>query len=221
MAQESIRVKIPCRIAFPRLASAVTNEKSGKTEYSVRCLISKEDEKTQKIIRKGLKDAFRSLFGDDESKWPARFRKEGFFENHLSEENKDGFPLRDGDFPDSEYLHGHVYIDARDAAVPPRKPNQPECGMIRGEGKFCRLRGERIEEEIYSGCYGDVVVDFRAYNNKETSSVGISVYLRAVMKTADGERMSGSTPVDMGGLYGEEVEDDGPTSDTPFGYEDL
>lgn len=217
MANENIRITVPCRIAFPRLAEPVENQLSGKTEYSVRCIVSKDDTDTLSLIRKAMKKAFAQKFGEDTSKWPPKFRKEDFFTSHLSEEGKDGCFLRDGDFTDYEYLKNNVFFDARDAAKPPRKPNRPDCGKQIAEGKWTRLTGSAIEDEIYGGCYAKVVIDLRAYDNKDSNAKGISVYLKGVLKTNDGERIGGGTPLDTNSVFGEEVE--GETS--AFGSEDY
>ena len=217
MANENVRVIVPCRIAFPRLAEAVENTLSGKMEYSVRCIVDKNDEETLKKLRAGMKNAFCQKFGEDSSKWPPKFRKEEFFKSHLSEDGKDGCFLRDGDFVEYDYLNGNVFFDARDAAKAPRKPNRPDCGLQLGEGKWKRLSGSAIEDELYSGCYAKVVVDLRAYDNKETNAKGISVYLKGVLKTGEGERIGSGSPLDTNAVFGEEVE--GETSD--FGSEDY
>lgn len=219
MANETVRIVVPCRIAYPRLAEAVENTLSGKTEYSVRCIISQEDTATLGKIRNGMKAAFINKFGDDASKWPPKFRKESFFTEHLSEDGKDGCFLRDGDNTDYDYLHGMAYFDARDAARPPRKPNKPDCGVQLEEGKWRRLQGHEIEEELYGGCYAKVVVDLRAYDNKETNTKGISVYLKGVLKTGDGERIGGGSPLNTKDVFGEEVQT--PSTFDSDEYEDV
>lgn len=209
MANDIVRVKIPCRIIYPRLSEATLNEKSGKMEYSVVCVLDKdEDEDMIKTLRKAMKDSFVAKFGDDRSRWAMPFKKDGFFEEHLSDDGKDGFFLRDGEFTEKEYFENKVFVTIRDAARAPKTPNRPECGVVVGKGKFKRLHGAEIDEEIYGGCYGIVVADIRAYENKESNSKGVSAYLKAVMKTADGERIGGGAPVNMEEMFGEEVSED-------------
>lgn len=216
---KNIRIVVPCRIAFPRLSEAVENSLSGKMEYSVRCIIDKNDLETLGKLRNGMKAAFAQKFGEDTTKWPPKFRKEEFFKTHLSEDGKDGCFLRDGDFTESDFLAGCAYFDARNSARPPRKPSSPDCGVQMGEGKWRRLRGDEIENEIYGGCYAKVVVDVWVYDNKETNAKGISVTLKGVLKTGDGDRIGGGSPLDTKECFGEEVEEESDfDSDT---YSDL
>ena len=201
MANEPIRVKVPCRICYVKLAEPVVNEKSGKSEYSVQCRM-KEDDKALVTLRKKMKQAFIEKFGDNKTKWPKAFREEDFFETYLSKDGKDGFFLRDGNWTDNDDMKGVVYFTARESARQGKTPRQPRCGKMLGEGRWVALTGSRLEEELYSGCYADVVIDLYAYDN-ENKGVGCS--LKAVMKTADGDRLSGGAPVDMAEFFGDEA----------------
>ena len=49
-------------------------------------------------------------------------------------------------------------------------------------------------EDFYSGCYGAMTVNFYPYDN--SSNKGIGAGLNNVIKTRDGERLSGGTNAD-------------------------
>lgn len=206
MANDPIRVKFPCRVCFVKLAEPVENDLSHKLEYSVECRIPKDDKKTINSIREAMKKACIEKFGDKPAKWPSDFREEDFFETHLSKNGKDGFFLRDGDKKDSEDYEGQAFFTARQSAKKGKTPTQPRCGKLVGDGKWVALTGARLEEEIYSGCYADVVIDVYAYDNEGNKGIGAA--LKAVMKTAEGERMSGGAPVNMEDFFGEETADE-------------
>lgn len=208
MANEINRVNIPCRICYVKLAEPVLNDMSKKYEYSVECRIPKDDKDTLKKIRAAMKKACIEKFGENPSKWPSDFREKDFFETHLSKNGKDGFFLRDGDKKDSEEYHGQAFFTARSSAKAGKtNPAQPTCGKILSGGKqWAKLTGSRIEDELYSGCYANVLIDVAAYDVE--GSKGVGAYLKAVMKTADGERLSGSAPVDMSEYGLTEVEDE-------------
>ena len=205
MANDPIRVKIPCRICFVKLAEPVKNDLSGKFEYSVECRIPKDDTKTINMVRSAMKKACIEKFGDKPSKWPVDFREDKFFETHLSKNGKDGFFLRTGDVKDAEDYHGHVFFTARASAKEGKKPMQPTCGKLLGEGKWARLTGDRIEAELYSGCYAEVVFDVAGYDSEKSKGVG--AYLKTVMKAGEGERMGGGAPVNMEEYFGNEEPD--------------
>ena len=206
MANEN-RVKFPCRICYVKLSEPVYNDMSKKDEYSVECRIPKEDTKTLDAIRSAMKKACIEKFGEKTSQWPSDFREKDFFETHISKNGKDGFFLRDGDKKDAEDYHGHVFFTARSSAKQGKKPTAPTCGKLLGGGKWAKLVGDRIEEELYSGCFAEVLVDVAAYD--VDGNKGIGVYLKAVLKTADGERLSGGAPVDMSEFGLTEAEDEG------------
>lgn len=202
------RVFVPCRLSFPRLSSAVHNELSGKDEYSVVCVIPKDDTKTITTLRNVMKEVFCEKFSQD--KFPPVFRKTNFFEEHLSADGKDGFFLRDGDLNSdkNDKLANCVYFTARDGAVFPNKPHAPECAMKR-DNKVIRLQGDRIDEELYAGCDAVVVIDVFAYDSKVNKGLGCS--LRAVVKTGDNERWGGASKVDFESAFGCTVVDEEPS----------
>lgn len=203
---ENVRIKVPARLSYVNLTEYRLNEKSGKNEFSVVCLVPKDDEATLKKIRAAMKKATTSRWGEDPKGWPKDFRQKNFFEEYFSPNGKDGFPLRAGNETDSEEKQDCAYFTARDAAKPPKEPKQPQCGKMLGDGKWQKLTGSEIDE-IYSGCLADVVIDVFSYETK-SGEKGVSCSLKAVMKTGDAERLSGANPVNMNEFFGEESEEE-------------
>ena len=60
-------------------------------------------------------------------------------------------------------------------------------------------------DQLYSGCYANVVINFYAYSGDENK--GISPGLEAIQKKRDGERLSGSE-VDVDQVFSTEDDDD-------------
>ena len=80
-----------------------------------------------------------------------------------------------------------------------------------GETKLVEVSNE---DEVYSGCYGWVSVNFFAYNN--AGNRGIAAGLNNVLKTKDGEFLGGrsSAQSDFSGIdLGGSLEDD---EDMPY-----
>lgn len=192
---KNARIKFPCRLSYVYLTEPRFNEKSEKNEYSVVCLIPKEDEATVKKIRSAIKKVSVARWGEDLKNGPKDFRQKGYFDEHFSRDGKDGYFLRSGNETDSEEKQNCVYFTARDAALPPKMPKQPQCAKMLEDGKWKRLEGQAVDE-IYSGCMAEVVIDVYAYESKKGDK-GVGCSLKAVMKTGDGERLSGSSPVNL------------------------
>lgn len=92
--------------------------------------------------------------------------------------------LRDGDEEreDDPVYAGHYFINAS-------SKNPPEIVSTQRDenGKPKRITDQ---EEFYSGCYGHVSVNFFSYDKK---GHGISAGLNNIMKTRDGEKLSGKS----------------------------
>ena len=87
-------------------------------------------------------------------------------------------PLRDGDAekPGDEVYAGHYFINAS-------SKNKP--GVIK---QVANKSVPIDEDEFYSGCYCKVSVNFYAYN---VNSKGIACGLNNILKTRDGDKLSG------------------------------
>ena len=154
--------------------------KAGEQEkYSLTILVDKTDKKTLKMIEAATKAAIEEGRGDKlGNKIPASLK----------------VPLRDGDIdrPEAEECEGMMFINCNSN----RKP-----GIIDSKGK------EIIDpEQVYSGCYGKVDVNFYPYKT-DNGSKGIACGLNNIMKTRDGEMLSG-TGRSAAQAFGFEAEED-------------
>ena len=146
-------------------------------KYSVSLIIPKSDKETLKKIDVAVKAAIEAGKG----KWGGKIPK-GL-----------KLPLRDGDEdrPDDEAYENSMFINASART----RPNVVKRYMS----------PITDEEELYSGCYVHVSVNFYAYDAK--GNRGIAAGLNNIMKTRNGEALGGrvSAEVDFADL---ELEDD-------------
>lgn len=127
-------------------------------------------------------------------------------EEAAKEKNKGKLPkefkvcLRDGDeeadeFPDYK---GHFFINANSTTKPIVVSTQKD-----EKGNFKPITDE---EEFYSGCYGNVSVNFFGYATKGKNGIGCA--LNNIQKTRDGERFGGRTSANEDFADLEEDDDD-------------
>ena len=130
-------------------------------KYSVSLLISKEDTKTIEAINKAVEAAKQTGISKWGGKIPPKLK----------------LPLRDGDEerPDDEAYAGHYFVNANSAQKP---------GLINS-----RLNPILDSTEVYSGMYGRADINFYAFN--ANGNRGIACGLSNIMKTKDGEALSG------------------------------
>lgn len=102
-------------------------------------------------------------------------------------------PLRDGDEDrDDEAYKGHYFINANSY-------NKP--GVIDSNKIYIT-----DEEQVYSGCYGLASISFYAFNSN--GNKGIACGLNNIMKTRDGEPLSGGSKPEDDFAEAFDVEDD-------------
>lgn len=135
-------------------------------KYSVSLIISKDDTETLDIIDKAIKNAMEQ----GKSKWGGKVPK------------NIKLPLHDGDIEreDDESYQNSFYINASSKNAP---------GVVGLERD--RATGKAIplgSDEVYSGCYANVSVNFYAYDK---GSNGISAGLNNIQKCKDGKRLGG------------------------------
>lgn len=145
------------------------NEDGTDGKYSVQLLIPKADKAAKQLIDAAIEAAKKAGVS---SKWNGK----------MPPAVKLKTPIRDGDeeFPDDDNYKGMWFMNASSAAD--RKPGIRvlENGVI----------VEALDtDDFYSGCYGAATVNFFAYNN--SGNMGIAAGLNNVIKTRDGERLSG------------------------------
>ena len=188
------RVKIgEVRLSYCHLFTPEAVADGGEKKYSVSLLIPKSNTKLVEDVKAAIKAAFMAgvstRFG---GKQPAP----GTWKN----------PLRDGDAerPDDETYSGCWFINATSKTKP---------GIV----KIVKNNGEKMlvevtnEDDVYSGCYGVVSVNFFAFNN--AGNKGVAAGLNNVLKTKDGDFLGGraSAQSEFGDdldQYGNEEEDD-------------
>jgi hypothetical protein len=188
------RIKIgEVRLSYCHLFQPEAVADGGEKKYSVSLLIPKSNAKLVTDVKAAIKAAFQdgisSRFG---GKQPAP----GTWKN----------PLRDGDAerPDDETYAGCYFINATSKT----KPGIVKIVKMNGEKKLVEVTDEN---EVYSGCYGVVSVNFFAFNN--AGNKGVAAGLNNVLKTKDGEFLGGraSAQSEFGDdldQYGNEEEDD-------------
>lgn len=136
-------------------------------KYSVSLIIPKKDKETIKLIEEAVKNAVEQ-------------GKEKYWGGKIPKSLK--MPLRDGDEErDDEVYQDSYFIGANSTQAPQVVGLEKD----RATGKAIPLG----EDDVYSGCYANVAVNFYPYNNV---SKGIAAGLGAIQKCADGEPLSGA-----------------------------
>ncbi len=162
--QDGTKVMFLCRLSYAHLATPRAGVDGGEPKYSTVCIVPKADTATMAAIESAIKNAYEQGVTQ---KWKGQRpnMKASNFKN----------PLKDGDIEkgnDPVYANAY-YISANSKSKVPvfdrqKQPIQPELA--------------------YSGCYAVVSVNFFPF---EQGSKGIACGLNAVLKYADGERLSG------------------------------
>lgn len=153
------------RLSYVQVFQPKTFGDGQTAKYSVSVIVPKTDAKTLGAIKKAVADATAEGIT---AKWNGK-KPHGL---HL--------PLRDGDEerPDDEAYKNSYFFNATSS----RKP-----GVVDSE-----LNAILDPDELYSGCYGRVSVNFYPYNT--SGNRGIAAGLNNIQKLADGERLgSGSS----------------------------
>jgi len=133
----------------------------GDPKYSVSLIIPKSDTKTIEEIENAIEQARQDGKAKFGGKIPANLK----------------LPLRDGDIdrPDDEAYADSYFVNA----------NSKERPQI--VDRACKQILDR--EEVYSGCYGRVSINFYAFNTN--GNKGIACGLGNIQKITDGEPLSG------------------------------
>lgn len=150
------------RLSYAHLFEPRAMEGSDEKKYSCVALIDKGDTEAIEAIKQGVANALRNA---------------GL--TRLSVASAVDKLLRDGDLKDSESYKGKFYMNVK-------SDKKPSVVKRNADNTIVNVTDE---EEVYSGCYAMMSVNLHAYNRNGNQGVG--AYLRAVCKTADGERLSG------------------------------
>lgn len=153
------------RLSFVNLFKPRAQEEGQEPKYSVCILIPKDDKETVAKIKSAI-DASKTKGTDSwGGKVPAGLK----------------LPLRDGDLErDSAEYKGHWFINSTSKLKPIVVGTERDI-----EGRLVPLS----ENDVYSGCYARVSLNFFPYNQKGNKGVGAG--LNNVQKVADGEALSG------------------------------
>ena len=180
-----------CHLFTPEAVSDGADKK-----YSVSVIIPKTN--TQLIA--GIKQCINAAYQQGlASRWKGR--KPAAWKN----------PLRDGDTerPDNESYANSYFINVTSRTKP---------GIVKRMtvGGVTTLVEVTDEEEVYSGCYGYVSVNFFPFANAGNN--GVACGLNNVLKTKDGEFLGGrsSAQNDFGGLIDILPGDQENEDDLPF-----
>ena len=133
----------------------------GKEKYSVSVLIPKSDKETLKAIEAAVDAAI----------------EEGIAKFGGKKPNKAAIklPLRDGDIErDDEAYKGHYFVNANSTTAPQIVDKAVKPILDR--------------DEVYSGCYGRVSLNFYAFNSN--GNKGVACGLGNIQKIKDGEPLS-------------------------------
>lgn len=150
------------RLSYAHLFEPRAVEGSDEKKYSCVALIDKGDTEAIEAIKQGVANALRNA---------------GL--TRLSVASAVDKLLRDGDLKDSESYKGKFYMNVK-------SDKKPSVVKRNADNTIVNVTDE---EEVYSGCYAMMSVNLHAYDRNGNKGVG--AYLRAVCKTADGERLSG------------------------------
>lgn len=158
------------RFSYCNVFTPRAGQNGGEEKYSVCVIIPASDKATVDLINEAIEAA--KLKGKAE-KWggkvPANCK----------------IPLRDGDLDreDDEAFAGCLFLNATTKIKPGVKTMDG--------GKL----GDAFDgEDFYSGCYGAATLNFFPYDSNGNRGVGVG--LNNVVKTRDGERLSGGRSAD-------------------------
>ncbi|MEG2935547.1 MAG: DUF2815 family protein [Clostridium sp.] len=137
---------------------------NGPEKYSVSVLIPKDDVETVNAINKAIDAAIEEGIAKFGGKKPNKASLK--------------LPLRDGDLErDDEVYKGHYFINANSMSAPQIVDKAVKPILDR--------------EEVYSGCYARVSLNFYTFNTN--GNKGVACGLGNIQKIKDGEPLGGRT----------------------------
>lgn len=168
------------RLSYCHLFKPEAIADGGEPKYSVSVIIPKSNTKLIAQIKQAVSAALQmgvaSKFG---GKMPTNWKN----------------PLRDGDLEksDDDSYAGCFFISASSKT----KPGVVKRMKVNGQNNLVEVTNE---EDIYSGCYGFVSINFFPFSNAGNKGVGAG--LNNVLKTRDGEYLGGrsSAQTDFAGV---------------------
>ena len=144
---------------------------NGDPKYSCAVLIPKDNAAAVKLVQDAI--AAAQEIGKS-SKWGGKIPRPC------------KTPLRDGDLDrDDPVYEGHYFINASASTK-----SKPAVKILDGG----ILADALDNEDFYSGCYGAAVLNFFPYDSNGNKGIGAG--LNVVLKTRDGEKLSGGINAD-------------------------
>jgi len=162
MAKVVTKKKNPVRLSYVNIFKPKQIEGS-EPKYSVCIMFPKTD----KVLKKIFDDAIKKTALDDAEKWG------GKVPGNLKTPIHDG----DEDRPDQPEFKGMWYFNAT-SKRPPQVLDEYKTEML-------------DPNELYSGCWARVSVNFSGYNN--SGNKGIGAYINNIMKLRDDVRLGGTS----------------------------
>lgn len=171
------------RLSYANIFTPRAASEGAEPKYSVSLIIPKDDTEQVKLIEKAIANATERDKGKWSGKVPPNLKT----------------PLRDGDLdrPDDENYANSYFLNANSSNAP------QVVGLERDP-----VTGKPIplgENEVYSGCYARVSVNFYGYNSN--GNKGIACGLGNIQKVADGARLGGGSTAEEDFEF-EDAEDD-------------
>lgn len=185
ISETSVRIG-EVRFGYVNVFAPRRNEDGTDGKYGVQILLPKTNTAAVEMIREAIEAAkqagLNSKFG---GKMPSAAKL------HT--------PLRDGDEenPDDPTYEGMYFFNTSSS-----KDRKPGVAVLENGTVQEALDGD----DFYSGCWGCATVNFYAYSN--SGNMGVAAGLNNVIKTRDGERLSGGKTAeqdfsDLGELLGD------------------
>lgn len=163
MSETKVVIKEKVRFSYAHVWEPVAMEEGQTPKYSVSIIIPKSAKKTLAKIEAAIKAAEQAGKNSKfDGKIPAKYKNP---------------TLRDGDEerPDDEAYQDSFFINASST----KKPEIVDANLDPILDK----------DEFYSGCYGQVSLNFYAYN--KGGNKGIAAGLNNLRKLEDGDRLGG------------------------------
>ncbi|MDL2318091.1 DUF2815 family protein [Eubacteriales bacterium OttesenSCG-928-A19] len=166
------------RLSYANLTAPRAAQQGGEAKYSVTLLIPKSDTATYQDMLNSIEAAAQDATG---KLW------NGVRPPVLPQPLHDGDGVRENGTPFGPECKGHWVITAS-------TKNKPQVVHQ------SNVEAELAPQDIYSGMYARVTINFFGYHNAGKKGVGCG--LGNVMKTRDGEALAGgaSAAVDFGGV---------------------
>jgi len=151
------------RVSYPNVFKPQLNKMSGKTEYSVVALFSKDAD--LKALRKAADEAVIEKWGADKTKWPKNLKSP--FRDQAEREKEGVMP--------AGHEKGAVFMNLK-------SKNKP--GVVDQN-----VQAIIDESEFYPGCWA--IASVKAYAYDQAGNRGVSFGLNNIQKVKDGEPFSG------------------------------